>query len=299
MSTTSVHIGEEIQVLDKNKKGPYQCTVIDIDQNEGKVQIHWTGCNKKSDEWIDLTSTRIVEAKSKNSKDPEFIAALDQVSKIDAVVDKIVKYYDPDISIDANEENLYKAFPVGTIKECAESLKLATLGDGGKKLLKAQMIKNIVTKIRSMLPMECSDCQSKYKLAMDEKPLVSCFLCERPSHNCQRFEGIKQSLPLLIELGFRWVCDNCENYVPSQKKAPAEEDEVYSDSVMNILEKNNPTKPSVHNNNNDLSRHDNRAVQNNLPICKHYRKGNCPHGLRGKKEINGSKCKFQHPKPCK
>ena len=36
----------------------------------------------------------------------------------------------------------------------------------------------------------------------------------------------------------------------------------------------------------------------NSVVCNKYRHGNCPHGLKGNKWIDGEKCKFDHPKIC-
>ena len=33
-------------------------------------------------------------------------------------------------------------------------------------------------------------------------------------------------------------------------------------------------------------------------VCDKYMLGKCPHGLRGKKEVNGEICSFSHPKKC-
>ena len=36
-----------------------------------------------------------------------------------------------------------------------------------------------------------------------------------------------------------------------------------------------------------------------LPACELYKKGICPHGVSGKRIINGTRCQFSHPKKCK
>ena len=33
-------------------------------------------------------------------------------------------------------------------------------------------------------------------------------------------------------------------------------------------------------------------------VCEKYKRGKCPHGLKGKKEHNGQICEFEHPKYC-
>lgn len=38
--------------------------------------------------------------------------------------------------------------------------------------------------------------------------------------------------------------------------------------------------------------------EDSRPVCQRYRKGVCPHGIRGDTLINGRKCNYSHPKRC-
>jgi len=50
---------------------------------------------------------------------------------------------------------------------------------------------------------------------------------------------------------------------------------------------------------NDRSEDTENAVSaNQEKICEKYKRGKCPHGLRGNKKVNGQACEFQHPKYC-
>jgi hypothetical protein len=40
------------------------------------------------------------------------------------------------------------------------------------------------------------------------------------------------------------------------------------------------------------------AAETIQPLCKHYKRGRCRHGVTGKTMVNGSACKFLHPKKC-
>ena len=40
------------------------------------------------------------------------------------------------------------------------------------------------------------------------------------------------------------------------------------------------------------------AVTKAPPLCSHYKRGRCRHGISGKKLVYGSECKFLHPKKC-
>ena len=95
-----------VYVLDKKNKGPYECTILQVNDAEEKVLVHWTGCGKKSDEWVLID--RIVATPNLRSKDPGVIQALSDLSKIDPAVDKIIQSYNPDKSIEVNETMLYK-----------------------------------------------------------------------------------------------------------------------------------------------------------------------------------------------
>ena len=47
---------------------------------------------------------------------------------------------------------------------------------------------------------------------------------------------------------------------------------------------------------NDLNSKLDKVVRER--VCEKYKRGKCPHGLRGKKEHDGRVCEFEHPRYC-
>ena len=173
---------------------------------------------------------------------------------------------------------LYKTYQVNNIQLCAESLNIDFLDNKGKSLKKLNIIKRIVVKIMSMLPMYCSACEETYKLEIDETPFVSCFLCERPSHNCASFEEIKSSLSTFEHLGFRYMCIDCRDSTSSvlQSEIPEEQakvDESIPEEITSSKSDNVPQKRTIPSN-HPLTR------VSHLPKIPQYvsttKKGNVP-----------------------
>ena len=305
-------VSDTVYVQDKKGKGPYECTVLEVDDAQSKILIHWTGCGKKFDEWI--TVDRIVSPPVSKSNDPDVVKALNELSKIDPTVDKVIQVYSPDKSIDENEKKLYSTFSVNNVQLCAGSLNIDLADDKGKSIRKMELIKSIVVKIMSMLPMTCQECMETYKLDVNEVPLVSCFLCGRPSHNCEAFENLKSTLPTLNRLGFRFVCTECSDLVPSLPEAgalPEDRETNINESAKDktepkdgdarIREEKLQQKPAVAKDSSLNQEITETPVTSpkSIPICQRFRRGQCPHGLKGNKLVAGEKCAYAHPRKCR
>ena len=57
---TMPRVDDVVYIMDKKNKGPYKCTVLQVDDDESRFLIHWKGCGKRYDEWV--TMDRIVAA---------------------------------------------------------------------------------------------------------------------------------------------------------------------------------------------------------------------------------------------
>ena len=284
-------VDETVYVLDKKNKGPYKCTVLEVDGSQETVHIHWVGCGKKHDEWV--TIDRLVDIPAPMSADPNIVDAIADISKIDATVDKFMQVFSHSKSDGENEKILYKTFPVNTIELCAESLHIEISDNKGKNFKKMDLIKKILSKIKSLLPMHCRECQGTYKLAIDEEPLVTCFLCEKPSHNCAAYESIKTNLPSLKRLGFRYVCAECDSSPSLQQAAALPESDLGEESRKSVDQKDNNTHTVL-----SSAAPSPKSIPKPIPICQRYRRGQCPHGVKGKKLVEGERCAYAHPRKC-
>ena len=168
--------------------------------------------------------------------------------------------------------------------------------------------------------------------------LLSCHRCFRGSHDCDALKAkLQPFLDLGIDrhIGSVWLCQDCfsqsaaaKPYVVSQKKGtPKEEESVVAEPLAHqdqdlpdgdaeddfkvIAEEDEDSKPEVassepakeksETSTGDLN--DSKGFQTTPPnqrsdTCNGYKHGNCPHGLNGKRVVDGAKCSKAHPHHC-
>ena len=263
------------------------------------------GYNKRYDEWINFTSEWIVENEEEEDEfyDPvdEVRAALGELSSIDDVTAKVVPLYSSDYNQTVKKMNVLS---VQMIQFCAESLKISIKTADDKRITKPDLIKLIISKIKSYLPSQCCLCSESFRLKVTDVALFTCAGCKRASHDCEAYRNFKKSLSYGLPKGFVWLCEDCgEADIPNPKPvtmkstvqpvAQSVVDTGKSDADANEAAgaADGTPQPKVNNQTN--------AENSVTPrVCPEYKKSNCPHGLRGNKLINGNKCKFSHPKPC-
>ena len=149
---TALKLGETLFVVDKIDGKTRKCKVKAVDDNNQLIQIHFVGFNSRYDEWIEITSDRIVENDDGDElyePDDEIKVALGELAAIDEVTAKIIPCFSHDIEMTTRKLNV---LPVSTIHECAESMNISTRSVDDKKLNKLQIIKLIISKIKSFLP---------------------------------------------------------------------------------------------------------------------------------------------------
>ena len=285
-------LNDKLFVIDLKDKLSYECKVIQIDADSQKIKIHWKNYGKSKDEWIAKDSDRIVDSLDQDCVDTEMKVAVGELSRIDPAVDKIMNQYVPSRSDAQNEQCLYNNFPVSTINCCADSLAITTEDDDGKKLKKMAVIKLLLCKIKSMLPMNCSQCNDIYKLKIDDEPLFTCYQCKIASHDCNAFKTLKDSIPHLLQRGFVWLCGSCHRdptQADDHSRGESSVDQEATTETVNPVESENL---SIQRKVQDQSRNSDR------PICNKYKKGTCRHGIKGTKIVDGKPCSFDHPKRC-
>ena len=301
---TALKQGESLVVVDNTDNKKRRCKVKAVDEDNQLIQIHYVGFNSRYDEWIDFTSDRIVEADDDDDfdLDEDTKAALGQLAAIDEVTAKIIPCFSTDLDLTTKRIN---AFPVATIHICAESMKINIKTMDDRNLNKAEIIRLIISKIKSYLPSQCCICSESFRLKVTDVALFSCAGCNRASHDCEAYKDFKKSLPNGLLKGFVWLCEDCgeaeyNDPKPIDKKSTQQpHSQVVAESENSQVAENKGPETQVQSNvSMDITNLPNASNSRALEICSEYKKSNCPHGIRGNKLIDGKKCKFSHPKPC-
>ena len=156
----------------------------------------------------------------------------------------------------------------------------------------------------------------------ENPPLFTCHACFQGSHDCEKIKSYHNALSSVSSIaGFVWLCGDCLTSCNPIKprKSKSRHTSVSKDvSTLSRLRQGmlgeEVTSPS-NNSPGTFTPSDNPPaldLQQNLQselqvklqklskdrICPKYKSGQCPHGLRGNKEVNGQSCELDHPKRC-
>ena len=195
---------------------------------------------------------------------------------------------------------------------------------------KPTIIHNIICRIQNLFPDLCTLCNVKYTMTIEELPLLECALCGQGAHTpCLRQrldlddtqeataeDIIKMINPYNIP-GMHYLCLECgESTIPSQDatssrsrtgslSVPKTVDPVRDDNDTEVtaVTTNNPPAPQPQPSSASSS---NVVTTNNPPVppppppqpkptCPFYMKGQCRHGISGKKDGG---CPKAHPTLC-
>ena len=234
-------------------------------------------------------------------------------------IKRILDKYRHDVKHSVNYKAL-KGFLNNKLEKCAEFLKLEvrTKDDAQTQLYpnKETLVDRIILKIESLFETKCEECESKYRnrLSDTEEPLLSCFLCYQGSHDCEivkaKYEPLREYFADATGKlnGLNWLCWGCRKkndlaLTPKPKKT--------------VVLPGDPTEPTENNEENDepeIEHGDDEEEQTEEPeersprrdhpipqrgdICPLYKKMQCPHGLTGKRHVDGAPCAKLHPKRC-
>ena len=141
-------LNQLLYITDLKDGKPYECVVVENDDEVGKVKIQFKGWGITHDEWIEHKSDRI--NRSSNIVDnTELKIAVGDLIRIDEITEKVIPHYDSSKSLQHNEDNLYKQFNVNPIQECAKSLNIPVMIEGTKNKThnKRELIKKILQKL--------------------------------------------------------------------------------------------------------------------------------------------------------
>ena len=196
-----------LYVVYEQNNTAYNCHVIDTKTEENTVKIHYEGFDPKQDEWIECNSKRII--KRTDGITDETRISLGNLMRVSGrITENVISAYNPRENVPKNEKNI-SALNSTTLMACAESLSIKTK-DGGSKLTKAALAKEIVKKIIISLPRTCLECREEFKTNTGSEPPFTCYLCKNESHDCDQIREFKTSLSTMKTLkSFVWLCEKC------------------------------------------------------------------------------------------
>ena len=248
---------------------------------------------------------------------------------------RVITAFDPDAKRTVNFKSL-SSFNLDMLEPCAEflSIKLDDI-EGNKLFTKESLVNRIVFALSALLPSVCLDCNECYTVDLDpeEKPLFHCHMCFRGSHNCASLKSFHDALAgasLSLLSGHVWLCSSCKttsNPIKPRKSKSRHNSVSKSDMTLSRVDSDiaSQQEPGFHTPslNAGAPRHqssarntpnptvqfaeselDNKELRRKLSlvakegVCQRYRKGICPHGLKGNKLVDGNKSEYDHPKYC-
>ena len=229
------------------------------------------------------------------------------------IVKRVISLFDHTASRTANISAL-KSLNLDLLEPCAEFLNIELADAESQKLYtKDTLISRIVLEIRALLPAECSECNQTYATEFDSehKPLFNCHMCYRGSHSCVAVTSLHDALSgasLTLLSGHVWLCKVCkEASVPYKpRKSKTHHDSFQSTGNVSNLANSRAEPPGENSHSSqpastnlkaeELNSRLNQVVKDR--VCDRYKRGKCPHGLKGNKEVDGQVCQFEHQKYC-
>ena len=200
-----------------------------------------------------------------------------------------------------NIVNLCATFQKDPLKETVTFLKnlapdypvpVANLNPKSRN--KDEFARDIISFINFLKPTLCLTCNTNYIPLSDDhtNERAKCYICKRPSHkNCYDKHQINS------DLGVFFVCSECLSVKAAnelneslQQKTKSDDKTVTEGKPQN--EKKDDESLQVE---DDINEDSSPSEEMDCPL---YKKRSCPHGLTGKREINGKPCKYKHRKLC-
>ena len=319
-------LNQKILVKDSIDGNLYSAKILSLDSEKKEIKIHFINWADRYDEILPFDSDRIGNQKgediiatdsSKQSAHTSSVACpiktltqevLGNLLKNSNQSQKVVlSAFNEDDSFVKNEKSLNK-FLVPQLEETAEFLKIKIVSaEGSKMYLKNPLIRKIVGKIMSLLPAMCLECGSTYAAQLGAQSIFNCVKCDRSSHDCSKIISFHK---LLTDdkhdspLGLVWICSPCLKDLRPDTLSPVQHSSSERNSVPTDIEEVPLTDSDADSavakpiNNKNLMVVNNNKEASSVKICGLYRRGACPHGLRGTKEVDGEVCKLPHPKVC-
>ena len=215
----------------------------------------------------------------------------------------IISAYQHDRNHTKNVQAMSAAkFTADNLETCANFLGLKTRDhDNGKIFSNKQTLADrIILKIESLFHSECIACHEMYQNKLADTPLKTCFRCLQGSHDCDQMMAANKALTMP---GSVWVCFGCykqfDVLAPTkEKKSKKEESAAPLEAIPEELQPNQGIEnstPGESSTNNEVPRNERGDASE---TCGLYMKNSCPHGISGKRKVDGQVCNKDHPKGC-
>ena len=237
------------------------------------------------------------------------------------LVKRVISVFDYSASHSANLKSL-RAFNLDMLEPCAEFFNIELADTAEKKLFtKDTLASRILLEIHAFLPSECAECSETYTVEFEaeKKPVFHCHMCFQGSHDCARLTGFHDVLSRAdIErpASLVWLCKLCKEssnpIKPRKSKVKHESASKPNPAISRIKNEHShnsstvstPAEPVFNSSINNPAGINGSELHSKLKdvtkerVCQNYKRGTCPHGLKGNKEHNGRVCEFEHPKYC-
>ena len=215
-------------------------------------------------------------------------------------IKNVIGYYDQSASAKENIQRIVNNFSRDSLKDTCTFLKsigqdypAQAMNISPASRNKDQYASDIVKFIQYLKPVQCLACSTNYVATTEDfdEANPKCNLCKRPSHSvCYKDKSINP------EIGIIFICSECLsakvalelNVQPTdpQPQPPKQPDTAAAKDAEIQDQHNEPSEPKTVDPNQEEK------------DCPLYLKRQCPHGLTGKRHIEGKPCNFKHRKRC-
>lgn len=177
---------------------------------------------------------------------------------------------------------------------------------------KVQLVEYLLSRIQSLFPEVCPDCDEEYCIGLDDKPLMSCIFCGQGAHDSCAKSRVTAVCGKYITItnikGIVYYCSACSDKVPidisgkSDAQIESENENAVTDQspddrhdahgtpqVLPVPDPETETAQPQPEANRPRPPAENGRVKR---ICPHYRRNQCRFGRAGKG------CSKRHPEPC-
>ena len=193
-------------------------------------------------------------------------------------------------------------FLLSPLKRAAEYLKITVNGD--VKMLKNDIITEIILRIESLLMDLCSICGEYYNITLKDEPAFKCVTCQQGCHQpcLEQMVTILKDVSEEIKNSFHFFCAKCLSSY-SHVKPPAAKINSPAKQATHIVILPKPAdEDDIDVIDDDESKDTDDDVtepQVSQQVCRKYRRRECPHGASGKTLVDGKPCNFLHPRRCR
>ena len=221
-------------------------------------------------------------------------AAVDPLVKIVISAYKIQESHDNNVSaISASK------FKVESLERCATflGLEIRDANDDKTYSNKKQIADRIILKIESHFEQQCDECEENYQnhFDADNPPRIHCFFCLQGCHDCDAMTTKLDAVGDPVKpIGLVWLCKGCRTKNDPLAKSPGKGKVRFEEPPAPRAD---PPKPDDEHEDDGKDK-DEHTDPANATVCPLYKKNKCPHGLTGKKTIEGVTCQHLHPRKC-